>query len=209
MTTNSTHPYSRRGMIMLVGSAAASAVLVLVGAVLPAEFNRDPLGIGRLTGIGELWAPAETSVSTKSERFSANRSINAPIRRDSVTFTLEPGGDPGGSDQLEYKAFMPKGASYLYEWQVAGTNDPEQFYSEFHGHTSGAADTMLVADYRKASGLGDKGILTAPFSGIHGWYFQNQSDNKVTVTLHLTGFYELVAPGKAGNEAGIVATPKD
>jgi hypothetical protein len=29
----------------------------------------------------------------------------------------------------------------------------------------------------------------APFDGIHGWYFQNQSDKKVVVHLKLSGFF--------------------
>jgi hypothetical protein len=36
----------------------------------------------------------------------------------------------------------------------------------------------------------------APFDGIHGWYFQNQSDKKVVVHLKLSGFYELDPAGR-------------
>ena len=35
------------------------------------------------------------------------------------------------------------------------------------------------------------GTLTAPFSGIHGWYWENQTDGEVTVTLSAAGFYNL------------------
>jgi len=37
----------------------------------------------------------------------------------------------------------------------------------------------------------------------HGWYFQNQSDKKVTVHLKLSGFYEMIPPGEYGNEGKI------
>jgi hypothetical protein len=43
----------------------------------------------------------------------------------------------------------------------------------------------------------------APFEGIHGWYFQNQSDKALTVHLKLSGFYDLIPPGEYGNEAKI------
>ena len=35
------------------------------------------------------------------------------------------------------------------------------------------------------------GTLTAPFSGIHGWYWENQTDGEVTVTLSAAGFYNM------------------
>ena len=35
------------------------------------------------------------------------------------------------------------------------------------------------------------GTLTAPFSGIHGWYWDNPGDTEVTVTLSAAGFYKM------------------
>ena len=35
------------------------------------------------------------------------------------------------------------------------------------------------------------GTLTAPFPGIHGWYWENTTDKEVTVTLKSAGFYNL------------------
>ena len=55
------------------------------------------------------------------------------------------------------------------------------------------------------TGTSANGALTAPFDGIHGWYFQNQSLNHVIVKVKLAGFYELIPPGEAGNEARIIA----
>ena len=35
------------------------------------------------------------------------------------------------------------------------------------------------------------GTLTAPFSGIHGWYWENPGNAEVTVTLSAAGFYNM------------------
>jgi len=51
--------------------------------------------------------------------------------------------------------------------------------------------------------LNSSGALVAPFEGVHGWYFQNQSDKPQTVHLKISGFYDLVPPGEYGNEGGI------
>lgn len=35
------------------------------------------------------------------------------------------------------------------------------------------------------------GTLTAPFAGIHGWYFRNKNSEDVVVTIKLKGQYQL------------------
>ena len=196
---------ARKSWLLLLSSAAMGA-LVTVGAVLPAEFYRDPLGIGKATGIDRLWASEEVRVTGQASA-AANHSYATPFRSDVVDVPLKAGGDPDRGDELEYKVRLKQGASYIYSWEVAGLSNPAEFYSEFHGHTTVAGKTMTVADYRKATGGRDNGVLVAPFDGVHGWYFQNQSLQPVTVKLHLAGFYDLIPDGEAGNEAGLHARP--
>ena len=62
-------------------------------------------------------------------------------------------------------------------------------WHEFHGHTP-----QTVTFYKKAAGVTHHGSLTAPFDGIHGWYFENRSKAPVTVRLRLSGFYEIIPP---------------
>ena len=35
------------------------------------------------------------------------------------------------------------------------------------------------------------GYLVAPFDGEHGWYFSNETDSDITITLSLSGFYTI------------------
>jgi hypothetical protein len=37
-----------------------------------------------------------------------------------------------------------------------------------------------------------KGSLTAPFAGSHGWYWKNETDAPVIVTLSIKGNYILI-----------------
>jgi hypothetical protein len=198
-------PVSRGRAALLLAGAAGAAALILIGAVLPAEFNYDPLGIGKATGIAALWAPEEVKIGPDTGGMASARSLAGPIRTIEADIPLGPGGDPAGGDQIEYKAHLAKGATYLYEWSVKGASAPDDVYSEFHGHTLGKGGSMTVAEYRKASGIADRGALTAPFDGIHGWYFLNTSERKVTVRLRITGFFDVIPPGAPGNEGGIIA----
>jgi bacillopeptidase F (M6 metalloprotease family) len=103
----------------------------------------------------------------------------------------------GNDGDLEYKVQMKAGATVVYSWEVQRIGKPEEFYTEFHGHTEpvgGRGDLMF---YEKGTGAKASGALVAPWEGIHGWYWQNQSTGPVVVRLRLAGFYELV-PGQAG-----------
>jgi hypothetical protein len=38
-------------------------------------------------------------------------------------------------------------------------------------------------------GTGSNGVYHAPFTGIHGWWWENKSDREVTIALTTAGFY--------------------
>lgn len=206
MKPTSTRPLSRGRLIAAVLGTAALAALIVLGAVLPAEFNRDPLGVGRLTGLSRLWAPADRQLDPAADGVARAREYDAPYRSDVIEIPL--GGFLEGADrsELEYKVRMRRDATLIYAWEVVGAVDPRDFHFDQHGHTTPkAGQPMTVATYRQSFGLRQQGALTAPFDGIQGWQFSNSSETPVVVRLRLAGFYELVAPGEAGNEAGIVA----
>ena len=203
--TEPTQPMSARRMGWLLGGATGLAALIVLGAVLPAEFNRDPLGLGEATGIAALWAPDEVKVAPAAGQQAAASSQKGPIRTLEIAIPLGPGGDPAGKDQLEYKVRLPRGGAMLYSWQAEGAKVADEFYAEFHGHTVVKGGSMTDAEYRKESEVANSGALTAPFEGIHGWYFLNTSERPVTVRLKVTGFFEPIPPGAPGNEAGLTA----
>jgi hypothetical protein len=198
---------SRRTVLLVTLGAVVAALVILFAGVLPAEYNRDPTGLGKLTGIARLWAPEKqlVAVNVKAAEMPVSRSYPTPFRSDVIEIKLKPDEDPERGNELEYKVHLEKGGTYIYSWEVIGITNPEEFYTEFHGHTAQASKTMTVAEYRKATGISDNGILTAPFAGVHGWYFQNQSLKPVTVRLKLSGFYTLIPDGQPGNETGLHA----
>lgn len=196
---------ARGRLILAILGALILAALIVLGAILPAEFNRDPLGVGRLSGLSRLWAPADRQVAAAAGAARA-REYDAPFRTDVIEIPL--GDFLAGADksELEYKVRMKKDATLIYAWEVIGTTEPRDFHFDQHGHTTPApGEAMAVATWRQAFGLKQQGALTAPFDGIQGWQFSNSSEKPVVVRLRLAGFYELVPAGQPGNEAGIVA----
>lgn len=93
---------------------------------------------------------------------------------------------------LEYKLHMKQGHAVTYSWEAVGLNDPEKLLIEFHGHT--VRETEAPGDlmfYKVGRSDSSSGYLVAPFEGIHGWYFSNETGEDINVILTVSGFYEL------------------
>jgi len=206
MSQEPSRPLARGPLLAAVLGSVVLAVLIVLGAILPAEFNRDPLGVGKLSGLSRLWAPEEKTVDAKEGGVARAREYDIPFRTDVVEIPL--GDFMAGADksELEYKVRMPKDATLTYSWEVVGTAEPRDFHFDQHGHTTPKpGEAMTVATYKQGFGLKQQGALTAPFDGIQGWQFSNSSEKPVVVKLRLAGFYALIPSGQPGNEAGIVA----
>jgi hypothetical protein len=155
---------------------------------------------GDLAGAQEVKAPPNPD---------AQRSYERPFRSDVARIVLtSPDAGPTGHE-LEYKVRMKAGETLVYSWEVEGLTEPDEFYFDFHGENVPTKEhpSVVVVEYWKDTRDRANGTLSAPMDGVHGWYFQNQSGRTVSVTVRLSGFYELVEPGGYGNEVGIVATP--
>lgn len=203
-------PSLKATRLLAIAAAAflgASAIFVLF--VLPAEFHRDPTGFGKATGLDRLAGPEIVTVAAAPAGPNATtRFYASAFRNDVIEITLPPG---DGKGELEYKVKMRPGGTLTYSWNVTGDEaHPEWFYYDFHGESrpNPPDAKATVMEYKQSTGLNSNGALVAPFEGVHGWYFQNQSDKPLVVHLKLSGFYELIPPGEYGNEGGIEPQPR-
>ncbi len=151
------------------------AGIVLVAAVLPAEYDIDPLGIGEALGLRILSEPGSGAIPVRTDGLSAYRSS---YRTDLRTFELEPGGF------VEYKYRLEAGRTIVYSW-TASSWVRSEMHSEADGSPEGTAEFFEVAEET----LARHGSYVAPFPGIHGWYWLNETDGPVTVILYAAGFF--------------------
>jgi hypothetical protein len=163
---------------LIKGSTAAViiAVIVSVFVILPAEYNIDPAGIG---GTLKLTSVAQASEGTVVKEV-APAEQSAPERSDVVTIEIPI------RKGLEYKLLMEKYAHLEYEWSTDG----EELYFDFHGEPKGDT-TGYFESFAITTSSNMKGSLTAPFAGSHGWYWKNETDAPVIVTLSIKGNYDL------------------
>ncbi|TWI79005.1 hypothetical protein IQ13_3396 [Lacibacter cauensis] len=177
------------------------ASVLLVGAVLPAEYGLDPTGIGKKLGFTRLHVSADSTTvvrasyprikmaeagsdSTVAKPVEANNpppSQQYEIREDSVQVTV-----PAGKG-IEYKIYMLKHGQVKYEW----TTDKDVLYVDFHGEVNQAqaVKDVYYESYTLAYADNMVGTLLSPFEGKHGWYFRNNGKSDVVVTIRLKGQY--------------------
>lgn len=204
--SNAGAPQPKGRLLLMTGAALVVGFVIVFGAIVPAEFGQDPTGLGKLGGLSRLWAPAEKKLDLKSGSVARTHDYESGPRTDTIEIPLT--GFLGGHEgsELEYKVRMKKDAALIYEWSVTPALPTGDFHYDFHGHTTPpAGQEMTVASYKQAYGQKQQGSLLAPFDGIQGWQFSNYGDKPVVVHIKLTGFYDLIPSGEAGNEAGIVA----
>ncbi len=193
---------SKAKLVRATLAALLVAGVVLVTVVLPAEFDMDPLGTGEMLGLVVLSESGSGGtmvgdIPVRSDGIIAHRSS---YRIDERTFELAPG------EFVEYKYRLEQGRSMLYSW-TASFWVRSEMHSERDGAPAGTAEFFEVLE----EALQGHGSYVAPFPGIHGWYWHNESDRPVTVTIHATGFFTMSTEFRADVapiEYEIMATPE-
>ncbi len=150
-------------------AALAAAGLVLLVWVLPAEYNLDPLGTGKWLGLTGL---------AGSPRVASHQAQGQDFTSDQIHYELTP------FASVEYKYQMAQGQTLVYQWHASG-----ELIFDLHSEEEGSdpEDATSFSTGRSTSG---RGSYTAPYTGIHGWFWENRGNETVTFSLHTTGFID-------------------
>ncbi|HVS15376.1 MAG TPA: hypothetical protein VMV46_15725 [Thermoanaerobaculia bacterium] len=171
-------PTRARLLATLAVSLVVAAVL-LVTTVLPAEYGIDPTGVGRALGLDRLGSPSTAGAPAPPMPASeGGRVHDQEIKRETVEVAI------GAREEIEYKVGMVAGATALYRWSSTAP-----LYSDFHAEPYNDLDGSPVRYLESEGASAQTGAIRAPFSGLHGWYWRNESAEPVTVTLEVTGFW--------------------
>lgn len=198
-------PPSGRQLLKATLLAVVVAGIVLVTVVLPAEYGIDPLGTGKALGLDDLFAAkaeVEAEASAPAEIVASEGGPLSPrfvnYREDVRTLTIPP------KTGIEFKYELSKGSTMVYEWKT-------DFYVDFDMHTEKKNTRPVVSDsFEKGEAVQKRGGYTAPYDGIHGWYWNNTTDKPITLSLRAAGFFErghLFVPQRAPETFEIPARP--
>jgi len=198
---------SLKSLIIASSFAMLLATIILISAVLPAEYGIDPTGMGKMMGLTVLSAqtkatsqplaitcpvlpPQTAEVSDRNQKQAANQATGSteaaqkeqlPQWQDSVKITV-----PAG-EGLEYKFHLVKGASLEYSWATDGAKLHFDFHAEPQGDKTG-----YFKSFKESTDNQSNGTLTAPFEGPHGWYWENKTRSPVTIILNTKGPYRIL-----------------
>lgn len=180
--TQSSRAGSKKTALVAAGVVLAGAVLV-VGFILPAETGYDPTGIGAATGLTKIAEPDNAELERGMARMETQEVL--------LLSDTAPGAEPGAADHWEYelapfesvefKYTIPEGARMAFRWEGSGVLNYDMHSHPFEGGTE-ATESFGVDEAQQM-----QGIYIAPFTGIHGWYWQNRSMDNVTLTLDASG----------------------
>jgi hypothetical protein len=177
---------SKAALLKATGTALLVAVALLFTAILPAEYGFDPLKTGKLLGLTGIAQASEVKGRAAPTPVAGQNGVYTPQSRiykvDSEDFTLRP------NEGVEMKYHMQKGAGMVYAWKADG-----KLAFEFHGEP----DQKPNKDYFESYQLDDKvgkdasyGSFTAPSTGIHGWFWENKSNQDINFHLTVAGFFD-------------------
>lgn len=185
---------SGKSLIKAIFVAAVIAAALLVTAILPAEYGIDPTGLGKSMGLtvlseakaGEAQPVVEVATDKTAPVMELGVASLSPVsesslslRTDQMSLTLQP------RTGAEIKALMKQGENLVFEWKVEGG----AVSFDMHGERLNAVDEFtsywLGRDQSNASGT-----FEAPFEGTHGWYWQNNGNEPVTIHLTTSGHYD-------------------
>ena len=181
--------------------AAVAAVAILVTVVLPSEYGIDPTGVGKAMGLAEMGeiktqlseeAEADRMLELQNGGASDDRSslgddifgfffpaayaqTAAPEWTDQYSVTLTPG------EGIEVKLVMESGAEVEFLWVA------ENGVVNFDLHGDGGGENISYEKGRAVERA--EGVLTAAFTGNHGWFWRNRDGQDVKVTLYVRGVY--------------------
>ena len=164
------------GKLLIGGGIALVVALGALAVILPAELGIDPFGTGEATGLSDL---AEAGEMTELERGALREGVltlsKEPLLTDSWTRELAP------FESIEFKYTMAEGEPMVFSWQATA---PVKYDMHSHPFDGGVE---LTESYGVDQAAKMEGAYIAPFTGIHGWYWQNQTMDNVTLVLNATG----------------------
>ena len=169
----------------IIALVVAGALLICV--VIPAEYGKDPTGVGELLGLKKM---GEIKIRLEKESLNENIFFKDEVREDTETneenhdvleFILEP------NEAIEIKLEMIEDSFVKYNWVThnGGLN--------YNLHGDGYKGSQQSITYKKGRMTSsDSGEIISEFDGYHGWFWRNRNSAAVTVTLETIGDYILI-----------------
>lgn len=211
--------------------AIGSLVALVVGSVtatffvLPAEFGIDPTGFGAATGLTGLAAdssgqniylerglrrtnvllpldaaarPDEATLRATLAGKGLATPANLQVRTDHWEYELLP------YENIEMKYRLAQGQPMIFAWRAS-----KPLNYDMHS-VPDAGGNDATESFAITAGPSQSAVYVAPFTGIHGWFWQNRTLEPVTLAIDATGgFSGAVIFNEAGEHPRVLADEQE
>lgn len=195
--------------------AAVVAAVLLVVAILPAEYGIDPTGVGKVLGLTKM-GEIKTSLAQESAAPSTeDQAVLQPVQPiqdvepkqvETITApTLRPDETKGAiiepkqvetvtalrKDSLEL-TLAPNEGKEIKLTLNKGERARYVWYTDgaaanFDGHSDSVKHKIDYKSWQKGRSQREEGELVAEFDGKHGWFWRNRTSKPMKITLQVEG----------------------
>lgn len=155
---------------VLIGSAL---VLATLGLVVSQE--------ARLKRWASRWAQTETeALPSPSITLAAVTRRDAPFSTQGLSVTLAPG------EGAEILASMAASDAFVFAWISRGG----PVSADLHGVERADQSDAFTSFHEAEQAQDGFGHFVAPFDGTHGWYWHNDGEAPVTISVTVSGYFD-------------------
>ncbi|HSG34719.1 MAG TPA: hypothetical protein VLA37_09295 [Sphingomonadaceae bacterium] len=181
-TTEQQAAGSSRQWIIGAGGLVLAGAAIMVLFVLPAEFGIDPTGAGKALGLTEISDPG---MSEEQRRGALREGVltlsDEPFEPIPGQVTDQWVRQLGPFESIEFKYTLNEGEPLNFAWSASG---PLSY--DMHAHPFEGGEDMTES-YGVDEARSMSGTYVPAFTGIHGWFWRNDSVDNVTLTLDASG----------------------
>lgn len=105
--------------------------------------------------------------------------------------------------EIEYKLLVKENDTFSYYWKTQS----DELYFDFHGEPK--TDSTSFKSYKKGTATESSGILNAPFTGTHGWYWKNNTNTDINILIKVKGEYKRLDTDDRENKTSTKNTNHD
>lgn len=167
---SSRSPTSRSRLVILLIATSLTVAGLTLWVTKPPVWSR----------FAASWMSTTVNEASAANAMPALTARGAPFRTQGISVTIAPG------ESAEVLTAMEATDAFVFAWISHGGS----VTVDLHG-AEDESEGGIFTSYDEAEQVRDGfGHFVAPFTGTHGWYWHNEGDKPVTISVTVSGYFK-------------------